>query len=453
MGSRLADFSRRDWLRLTACGAVGVPLSGWLPALASNVAGAPSTRAVPRKSCILLWMSGGPSQIDTLDPKPDHANGGKLKAIETSVAGIQVSEHLPRVAQQMQHMALIRSMSTKEGDHSRATYLLRTGYIPQGPIHYPTLGCTVSKELGRDGSELPNFVSIAPYRFLSPAAWGPGFLGPKYAPLVVGSNGQGFVNTTDMNYDRQLKVKNVVVGQGVTPEQADARLGLLSELETDFVGRHPGVSAVSHRSAYDQAVRMMRSTAMQAFDLSQESDALRDAYGRNQFGQACLLARRLVEQGVPFIEVSLNGVSNANSFGWDTHVNNAEAMKSLCGVLDPAWGTLLQDLENRGLLESTLVVWMGEFGRTPGINGTQGRDHYPNAWSTALAGGGIKGGQVVGKTSPDGMRVDDRPVPVPDLLATVCKVLSVDPLKQNMSDVGRPIRIVDPEAKAISGIL
>jgi hypothetical protein len=439
-------LSRRDWVKLTACGAFGASLSRWLPALAENAA-----KGKPRRACILLWMTGGPSQIDTFDPKPGHENGGETKAIDTSVSGIQISENLPKLAQQMQHVAVVRSMTSKEGDHGRATYLLRTGYLPQGPIHYPTLGSLFGKELGHDDAELPNFVSVAPYKFLSPGAFGPGFLGPRYAPLVVGANGQ--VNASDQNYEQSLKVKNVTSPQGVSREQEDARLGLLAELESDFAGRRPGVMATSHRSAYEQAVRMMRSKAMQAFDLSQEPDALRDAYGRNQFGQACLLARRLVQQGVPFIEVSLNGVQGAQGLGWDTHANNFEAVKALCGVLDPGWATLIEDLKTTGLLETTMVVWRGEFGRTPKINPSKGRDHFPNAWTAVLAGGGIKGGQVYGKTSLDAMKVDEHPVTVPDLLATVCTGLGLDPLKQNMSDVGRPIRLVDPEARPVVDLL
>lgn len=441
-------LSRRDWFRLTACGAFGATMSRWLPALAEETAANPARK----RACILLWMSGGPSQTDTFDPKPDHENGGGTKAIETSVPGIQIGEHLPKLAKQMQHVAIIRSMSSKEGDHGRATYLMRTGYLPQGPIHYPTMGSLFGKELGTEDAELPNFVSIAPYKFLSPAAFGPGFLGPRYAPLVVGANG-GVVNPGDMAYEQSLKVKNVTSPMGVSREQEEARLGLLGELESDFVGRHPGVMASSHRSAYDQAVRMMRSKAMQAFDLSQEPDALRDAYGRNQFGQACLLAKRLVQRGVPFVEVSLNGVSGSQGLGWDSHVNNLDSVKALCGVLDPAWATLIEDLKTNGLLDTTTIVWMGEFGRTPKMNGSKGRDHFPNAWSTVVAGGGIKGGQVYGKTSADGMKVDDNPVDVPDLLATVCKGLGINPRNQNNSDVGRPIRLVDPESEPIQALL
>lgn len=443
------SFSRRDLLRLAAQSFAGISASGWLPALAAQAASDPQRK----RACILLWMTGGPSQLDTFDPKPGHANGGPVKAIDTSVPGIQISEYLPNLAKQMQHVALVRSMSTKEGDHARATYLLRTGYLPQGPIHFPTMGSVLSKELGRHDAELPNYVSVSPYSFLSPGAFGPGFLGPRYAPLVVGGSGAGVMNPAgNRDYAQGLRVKNLGLPDNVTPKQADTRLSLLGDLERDFADRRGGVSAESHRDAYDRAVRMMRSETVKAFNLDEEPAELRDAYGQNLFGQGCLLARRLVERGVPFIEVSLNQSGN-RSFAWDTHADNFNSVKSLCDVLDPAWATLLSDLRDRGLLESTLIVWMGEFGRTPKINQNQGRDHFPTAWSTVLSGGGVNGGQVVGKTSADGMTVEDRPVTVPDLIATICKALAVDPLNQNMSDLGRPIRLADPDAKPIHEIV
>jgi uncharacterized protein (DUF1501 family) len=198
---------------------------------------------------------------------------------------------------------------------------------------------------------------------------------------------------------------------------------------------------------------MMRSEASKAFNLDDEPAALRDAYGRNRFGQGCLMARRLVQRGVPFVEVTLAGLPQNQVPGWDTHANNFDSVRRLSEVLDPAWATLIEDLKSHGLLEATLVVWMGEFGRTPKINPNNGRDHYPQAWSTVLSGGGIRGGQVIGRTSRDGTAVEERPVSVPDLLATVCHALGIDPLKQNMSDIGRPIRIVDKDAKPIQEVL
>jgi len=441
-------ISRRDWCRLTTAGVVGYSMSGWLESLAADTVGNPNRR----RSCILLWMNGGPSQMDTFDLKPGHANGGPFREIATSVPGIHISEHLPKIASMMNHMVLVRSMSTREGDHGRATYFLRTGYLPQGPIQYPPVGALVAKELGNDDAALPNFVSIAPNRGVSPAAHGPGFLGPPYAPLIVGE-APGKPNAGGANgYEQALKVRNVEPFGFWNRAHAAARMELLEEMEKKFLEQRPGVASQSHRTAYDRAVRLMRTAAAKAFNLDDEPDTLRDAYGRNLFGQGCLLARRLVEQGVPFVEITMGGANN-EAFGWDTHQQNFEAVKRLSSVLDPAWAALMGDLQARGLLDSTLIVWMGEFGRTPRINGDTGRDHYPNAWTTVLAGGGLKGGQIIGRTSPNGMSVEDRPVPVPDLLATVCMAVGIDPMKQNQSNVGRPIRIVDKAAQPIKEIL
>ena len=447
--SRQQTFSRRDFVNMIAGSLAGVSASGWFSALATKAAADPQ-RA---RACILLWMPGGPSQLDTFDLKPEHANGGQFKPIDTSVAGIQISEHLPNLAQQMEHVSLVRSMSTKEGDHARATYHLRTGYRPQGPIHYPAIGAALSKELGSPESELPNYISITPNGFLSPAAFGPGFLGPQYSPLVVGGPNIAPVPQPNQAAQVNLGVKNLNLPPKVSMEQADARLDLLSQMEEDFLASRGGLSAESHQTAYEKAVRMMRSQVVKAFTLDEEPDELRDRYGRNQFGQGCLLARRLVERDVPFVEVALANVPGSRVFGWDTHQNNFEAVKTLSGVLDPAWATLIADLKERGMLDSTLIVWMGEFGRTPKINGNNGRDHFTAAWSTVLCGGGVQGGSVVGKTSPDGMTVEDRPVAVPDLIATICRGLGVDPTNQNMSNVGRPIPLADNEANAIEEIL
>jgi hypothetical protein len=366
------------------------------------------------------------------------------------VPGIKISEHLPRIATFMDKMAIIRSMKTQEGDHGRATFLLRTGYLPQGPIQYPPLGALLAKELGHDSEALPSFVSIAPYRAGSPTAYGSGFLGPRYAPLVVGDTtlvAGGGPNS----YEQALRVQDLEPLRHVSRQHADARIELLRAMEDEFVPNHPGIAPQSHQTAYERAVRLMRTAGAKAFDLDDEPASLRDRYGRNLFGQGCLLARRLVERGVPFIEVTLGGLNGGA--GWDTHGDNFTQVQRLSGILDPAWGTLMEDLKERGMLDSTLIVWMGEFGRTPQINNNRGRDHFPNAWSTVLAGGGIKGGQVVGKTSPNGMTVEERPVSVPDLFSTVCRTLGIDPTKPNASNVGRPIRIVDKTAQPIKEIL
>ncbi len=443
-------LSRRDWLRLSAAGVVSYSMSGWLGALADEGAKDPKRQ----RACILLWMNGGPSQLDTFDLKPGHDNGGPYKEIETAVPGIKISEHLPKLAGHMKDMVIVRSMNTKEAEHDRATYWMRTGYAPGSNISYPAFGSVVAKELENKDGELPNYVSIAPYRFISPSSYGPGFLGPQYAPLMLGDNAVFFQPNGRNNYDQLLKVQDLDLPRGVSREESEARVKMLTELEREFLAERPAAAVQSHIAAYERAVRMMRSAAAKAFNLSDEPEELRDAYGRNLFGQGCMLARRLVERGVPFVEVTLSSAPGVeNGIGWDTHQNNFDNVKRLSEVLDPAWATLIEDLKKRGLLDFTLIVWMGEFGRTPKINPQKGRDHWSVSWSTVLAGGGIKGGQVIGKTSADGSKVEERPVAVADLLATVCLALGLDPLKQNMSNVGRPIRLADPSAKPIQEVL
>jgi Protein of unknown function (DUF1501) len=397
-----------------------------------------------------MWMNGGPSQMDTFDLKSGHANGGPYREIQTAVPGIRISEHLPKVAAHMKRLALIRSMSTKEADHGRATYFLRTGHPPGGPVQYPPVGSLIAKELGKAEAVLPEYVSIAPTRFVSPAAFGPGFLGPRFAPLVVADGGNP--GQAASNYTRALRVENLDVPASISRARAGARIELLQEFEKEFLETRPGVPSRSHQTSYGRAVKMMRSAASKAFNLDGEPPALRDAYGRNLFGQGCLLARRLVERGVPFVEVTLGSV-NGVPVGWDTHQENFDNVQKLSQVLDTGWATLMDDLARRGMLDSTLVVWMGEFGRTPKINDNRGRDHWATSWTTVLGGGGIRGGQVVGRTSPDGMSIQERPVSVADFLATVCLALGIDFMKTNASNVGRPIRIVDKAAQPIKDIL
>jgi hypothetical protein len=443
------QVSRRDLMRLSAAGVLGSGMSGWMEVLAAQAAGQPERK----RSCILLWMNGGPSHLDTFDLKPGHANGGPFQEIATDVSGIRISEHLPQVAQRMSELAILRSMTSKEADHGRASYLVRTGRPPEAALQYPTLGSMISKELGNDMAALPNFVSIAPYRSTNLAAYNSGFLGPRYAPFIVGDVTPVMAQQQDpAGYQRALRIADLQAATPHGPQRDSRRWELLGSIEQGFFASRPDVPVQSHLTAYERAARLMDSSAANAFTFDDEPPALRDAYGRNLFGHGCLLARRLVERGVPFVEVSLGGVSSGG-MGWDAHVNNFETVKRLCGVLDPAWGTLLRDLKDRGLLETTLVVWMGEFGRTPKINGAAGRDHYPLTWSAVLGGGGIQGGQVVGATSSDGAEVKDQPCTVPELLATVCQALGLDPHKTNPSTVGRPIHLVDYEAHPIEGIV
>jgi uncharacterized protein (DUF1501 family) len=383
-------------------------------------------------------MSGGPTQTDTFDMKPGHVNGGEFKEIETNVPGLRICEHLPKLAAMGDQLALLRGLSTKEGDHGRGTFVMRTGHQPTGPIHYPTLGSALSKELGSADAEVPNYVSIAPYQIFEPRAFGPGFLGPQHAPLTVGAANAG---ATEGDY-AQLGVDDLRLPGSVTQTQADARLGLWRTLQGSFLARHRTASPQAHDTVYQRAIRMMRSETTKAFDLSEEPAAVRDAYGRGRFGQGCLMARRLIERGVPFVEVTLGSFEN-NNLGWDTHANNFATVKTLCGELDAGWGTLMKELKDRGLLESTTILWLGEFGRTPRINQNGGRDHFPNAWTAVLAGGGIRGGQAYGSTGDDGMEVADGKISVGDLLATLCQAVGVDPEQSNISEIGRPTKLAE----------
>ncbi|MGH7137970.1 MAG: DUF1501 domain-containing protein, partial [Pirellulales bacterium] len=293
------------------------------------------------------------------------------------------------------------------------------------------------------------YVSIAPYSFFSPASFGSGFLGPKYAPLTVHAREEEQGGGARNSYAR-LGVEDLAPPTGVTARQASSRLDIWQSLQDDFVSRHRTASAIAHQTVYQRAVRMMKSEAAKAFDLGEEPDKIRERYGRGRFGQSCLMARRLIERGVPFIEVSLGGLGNGG-IGWDTHQDNFNLVQQLSQDLDTGWGTLLAELSERGLLDTTTMLWMGEFGRTPRINNTAGRDHFPAAWSCVFAGGGIHGGQAFGRTSADGMAVEDGKVDVGDVLATLCAALGIDPAAENISEEGRPIKIA--EGKPIEAIL
>jgi uncharacterized protein (DUF1501 family) len=413
------DFSRRDFVRMSLASAFGAAACPWLPRLAS------AAGKKPAKACIVLWMGGGPSQTDTWDLKPGHKNGGPYKETATDVPGIRFSEHLPKLAALAKELGIIRSMTTREGEHQRATQLLHTGQIPSEVVAYPALGSLMSKELGDQDHDLPGYVTILQGGF---GNLGPGFLGPQYAPMGVSGI------SDNPNARANLTIDYLKPERPVAANDQDVRRQLLEDLQGDFQKRYGGSAAKAHTASYRKAQRMIDTEGRGAFRLDEEPAKLRDAYGRSRFGQGCLLARRLVERGVPFVEVSLDG--------WDTHANNFEMVKSLSGTLDPAFATLLTDLKDRGMLANTLVVWMGEFGRTPLINPNSGRDHFPVAWSTVLAGAGVKGGQAIGKTSPDAMTVAERPVSVADFLATVFTAAGVSPTKENNTPEGRPIALV-----------
>ena len=442
----LSKASRRDALRTLALSALGCSTSPFLPALAGTLADDPARR----RHCILLWMTGGPSQIDTFDMKPGHANGGPIKEIATAVPGMRFSEHLPRLAAHAGSLAILRGLSTKEGDHQRATELLHTGHLPMGPIRYPTVGASLSKALASGESDLPSFVSVNPFTPYNVGS--PGFLGAAHAPLTVGTVTYGQNAETREGY-AALTVDDAEPRPTYLDRQ-QTRLELWRALEGGFLAEHPhSRAAAAHRTVYERAIRFMTGSerALEAFDLSQEPDAVRQAYGRGSFGQGCLLARRLVERGVAFVEVAMN--SGNNGLAWDTHNDNFPQVAKLSAELDAGWATLLTDLERRGLLASTTILWMGEFGRTPTIsrNSGGGREHFPDAWSAVLAGGGIQGGAVHGRTSADGMAVEDGRIDVGDLLATLAAAVGVKPATENISEMGRPIKIA--EGKPVAAVL
>jgi hypothetical protein len=369
-------------------------------------------------SMILLWMQGGPSQFETFDPKPGTENGGPTEAIDTAVPGIRIAAAWPQTAKITGDIALIRSMTNKEGEHQRATYQMHTGYIPTGTVRHPSLGCAIAKELTPAEHELPAVVAIG-QGGPGGARIGSGFLGVDFDPFVVQNPGELPQNvaiaTSKLRYER--------------------RLGLLNRLEDDFAERGGGSVVEDHKLLYEKTKRLVLSPDVRAFEIAGESAETRARYGDTQFGRGCLLARRLVEAGVTSIEVRQGN--------WDTHQDNFTDTTRLAGVVDPAMAALIADLKERGLLERTLVVWMGEFGRTPRFNPRTGRDHYPRVFNAALAGGGIRGGQVIGASSKDGVRIEDEPVSVQDLFSSICKSLKVNPAHENVSPLGRPLKIVD----------
>ena len=404
---------RRGFLKSLGLGAAGVlaaPLGlGDLMSLRADELRKRDT------ACILLWMAGGPSQMETFDPKPGTANGGETKTIETAVPGVHIAQGWEPLAGSMKDIALIRSMTNKEGNHQRADYHLHTGYIPTATLKHPNIGAIAAAELGDPAFDLPHMVAIG-----GPTA-GAGFLGAAYEPFLV------------PNVQRPPDNVAARVDDG----RFQRRLGLLNRLEKVGFEQAGGADRVrDHRALYTQTAKMVLSPRMKAFDLEQEPSAVRDAYGRTSFGQGCLLARRLVEQGVTYVEVAMGG--------WDTHADNFDALSNrLLPQLDQGMAALTADLASRGLLDTTTIVWMGEFGRTPRINQNAGRDHWPRSWSVVMGGGGLKGGQVVGATDKDGVDVSDRPVGVMDLIATMTKSMGIGLDTQYTTPRGRPMKVVD----------
>jgi hypothetical protein len=404
----MTSFDRRALLKT---GLVGLPAVYAASLLTARTARAATGRA---RSCVWLWLNGGPSHIDTFDPKPGKPQGGPFKASKTRAKGMEISEHLPHLAELGDRFSLIRSMTSREGNHDRARYLVHSGYAPTPTVQHPSLGGWTSKELRRGELELPRFVSIGGPSLSA------GFLGVEHAPFVIRPG-----KTPD----------NVELPPMVDHERFARRRQLLASFESAFGGETGDSKVKARRAVYDGAVKMMESKQLDAFDVEREPEKVRAAYGDHDFGRGCLMARRLLEVGVPFVEVTLDG--------WDTHKDNFERTKKLMAMLDTGAASMLRELEERRLLDSTLVVVAGEFGRTPNINSNEGRDHHPKAWSVLLGGGGLRGGIVFGQTSPDGDAVVDKPVTVPDLLATLAALLGMDPDETVLTPAGRPISLTD----------
>ena len=398
---------RRNFLQQSVASALAASAISWN----DLVKGSASQLRKQNRRCILLWMQGGPSQLETFDPKPGTDQGGPTEAIQTSVPGIYLAQHWPCLSQIAGEVAFIRSVTNREGNHQRARYQLHTGYLPGGGLKHPHFGSVISKEKGTSRHDLPDFVSIG--RTLDA-----GFLGTEYSPFTL--KGLRPPENTRLT---------------VPEKRHRRRLSLLEDLVTEFSGPHSKTTVKTHQTLYERASRLMLTSKLKAFDLSNENDSVREAYGRTDFGQGCLLARRLIEAGVTFVEVVCRG--------WDTHQDNFSQHAELAGAVDPAFAQLVSDLKRRNLLDSTLIVWMGEFGRTPRINPRTGRDHFPKAFNVALSGGGVRGGQIIGKTSADGMEVIKRPVEPKDLFCSFCHSLKLDPRTETMSPVGRPIKIVE----------
>jgi hypothetical protein len=414
----MTKLDRRTVLRVGTSALFGTLVSRWLgPGNALAADPPPAAGAAPARAqaVILLWLNGGPSHIDTFDPKPGRATGGPFKAIAARAPGMKLSEHLPLLADRGDKLAVLRSMSSKEGNHVRAQYFVHTGYAPNPTVVHPSLGGWTCARLGDPKSELPAFVSIGGPSF------GAGFLGVQNGPFVLQKAG--------------APPADVALPQGVDRARFGRRLAALDAMEARFAQSTGDAKVDGRRQVYAKAVRLMDSPKIDAFDLSSESPATLARYGDTDFGRGCLVARRLVERGVKFIEVVLDG--------WDTHQNDFDRTQKLMATLDPAFAALLDDLGERRRLGSTLVACMGEFGRTPRINGNDGRDHWPGAWSAVLAGGGIKGGTVYGATDDDGAKVTGPTTGVPDLLATMATLIGLPPNYTETTPAGRPISVTD----------
>ena len=416
-------IGRRRILQAAAFGS-----AGWLTGLAQllardgevDSAGRPKKpdAASRRRSVILLWLDGGPSQLETFDPKPGARISGGTRAIDTAAKGVQLAKGFEHLAEEMESIALVRSIKSKEGDHERGTYLGKTGYRPEPTGVHPSIGAICCHELPQGNTEIPRHISILPGSW--PATGG--YLGAQYDAFKT--------------YDPAQQIPDVTLS--VSAERDRRRRRNLDVVERAFArGRKQAVRSTMHRDTIDAARKMMSSEQLAAFDVTSEPAELLARYGDSPFGRGCLAARRLIEVGVRCVEVTLSG--------WDSHVNNHNIHHRLVKTLDPAFAALIADLRERDLLDDTVVLCTGEFGRTPNINPLEGRDHWPHGFSLALAGGGIRGGAVIGETDPEGSPEVKDPRRFADVYATILSSLGIDIEKEYISTVGRPIRISEGE--------
>ncbi|OYV89592.1 MAG: hypothetical protein B7Z73_06690 [Planctomycetia bacterium 21-64-5] len=378
----------------------------------------------PAKSIILLWLAGGPSQLETFDPHPGKPIAVGTQAIATSVPGIQLAKGYERLADRIQHVALVRSLVSKEGDHERGTYMVKTGYRPNSTVVHPSIGAICCHQLPVGGTEIPRHVSVLETRWPSVG----GLLGKQYDAFKCN--------------DPAEKVPDITAQ--VADERIRRRLADLGVVEAAFArGRAKTAAATMHREAVANARSMMTSRQIDAFDVKREPKAVLTGYGDTPFGRGCLAARRLIEVGVRCVEVNLGG--------WDSHANNHEIHTKLALTLDAALSALIDDLRQRDLLDKTIILCGGEFGRTPKINPLEGRDHWPHGFTMLLAGGGLRGGVALGETDPEGGRTVKEPYGVPDLHATVLTALGIDPAHEELAPIGRPIKL--SEGKPIRALL
>jgi hypothetical protein len=381
-----------------------------------------------QKRVLLLWLAGGSSQLETWDPKPGRPTGGPFKAIPTCVPGVHICELMPKMARLMNRVALVRSLDTRIADHGQAADMMQRGRRPEGEIAYPDIGAVIAKELGRPDRPVPDYVSFylategrnsgRPYA---------GFLGPRYGA---------------MSLERSLKPENIERPAAMSETEHLEREHLRQFLSERFNRQRKAAEVEGYNNAYARVRGLMKIDHL--FDLEKEPPAVRDRYGKTDFGQHALIARRLLEADVPMVKVA--------RAWWDSHADNFESHRELVAELDHVMSTLLLDLEERGLLDSTLVITLSEFGRTPGINKDIGRDHFASAWSCSLAGCGIKGGTVHGKTDTDGKTVTDGKVGAGEVAATIYRALGINPKKHYY--VGpRPIPLAPEGSKPIDTVL